>query len=115
MYWSFQAYRAILPHKSIFVNTKHVYYITHQASTLVHLPLAFVRNGYVDNGVGKVYLVGKDLYDWSRVARSTTYAYYLLFNPTGVNSSHYGHRCFGFPLRRPTCTAYTSSTNKSQR
>ena len=68
-------------------------------TTIVQLPLAFVRSGYVNVNDGKVYSVGSSGYGRSRTASSSSGAYYLTFNPTDVYPSYYYHRWYGFPLR----------------
>jgi len=73
-------------------------------STLVHLPLAFVRSGWVNVSttyVGGVRNVGEDGGGWSRTARSATNAYNLNTNPTYVNPSGNSRHWSGFPLRFP--------------
>ena len=72
------------------------------ATTIVQLPLAFVRSGYVytnSGAVGSVGYVGNNGYSWSRTSRSSTSAYRLNFNATDVYPSGNGNRWYGFPLR----------------
>ena len=72
---------------------------TSGATTIVQLPLAFVRSGYVNVNDGKVYVVGLSGYGRSRTASSSTDAYYLYFYPTDVYPSYSNRRWYGFPLR----------------
>jgi len=60
--------------------------------------LAFVRSGYVNLPGGNINNVGNNGYDWSRTASSTTNAYRLNFNPTGLNMNA-ENRYWGFSLR----------------
>ena len=72
------------------------------ATTIVQLPLAFVRSDAIYVDVGKIWGLGQGGRYWSRTALSSTYAYYLGFDPTGVypsNFSYDGDRYWGFPLR----------------
>lgn len=78
-------------------NTHHPYqYLIpiddRNTSTIIQLPLAFVRSGdiYVDDG--HFYSVGTDGYNWSRVSRSTTHAYSLFISPTVIYPSGYYNR-----------------------
>ena len=61
--------------------------------------LAFVRSGYVYPPNGAVNNVGNNGYGWSRTSKSSTNAYNLNFNPTGVNPSNNNNRFNGRPLR----------------
>ncbi len=70
------------------------------ATTIVQLPLAFVRSGYVSLYNGQARNAGEYGYGWSRTASNNpNYAYYLGMNTTNVNPSNYGNRGNGFPLR----------------
>ncbi len=79
------------------------------ATTIVQLPLAFVRSGNVDINDGRLYIGGWSTgdgqvapahgYGWSRTARLSALAYGLGFNTTGVYPSNYYNRWYGFPLR----------------
>ena len=82
------------------------------ATTIVQLPLAFVRSGYVytnSGAVGSVGYVGNNGYSWSRTSRSSTSAYRLNFNTTGVYPSGNGNRWYGFSLRCRTRTSEEKS------
>ena len=72
---------------------------TSGATTIVQLPLAFVRSGYVCLSYGYVSNVGEYGCAWSRTPKSSTHAYYLGMHPTYVNPSDYYIRYGGFPLR----------------
>ena len=71
--------------------------------------LAFVRSGNVNINDGRLYIGGWSTgdgqvapahgYGWSRTAKSSTNAYNLNFNTTGVNPSNNNNRWNGFPLR----------------
>lgn len=64
--------------------------------------LAFVRSGWVNvstSNSGGVRNVGENGNGWSRTANSSTNAYNLNFNPTGVNPSNNSNRWAGLPLR----------------
>ncbi len=65
------------------------------------LPLAFVRSGVFYPDYGAANGVGSGGFGRSRTASSSTYAYYLGFNPTdiGPSNDYYGNRYYGFPLR----------------
>ena len=69
------------------------------ATTIVQLPLAFVRSGYVSLGYGQARNAGEYGCGWSRTAISSSYAYYLYMGTTNVNPSDYNNRWNGFPLR----------------
>jgi len=69
------------------------------ASTLVHLPLAFVRSGSVYTHHGTVDYTISHGYAWSHTASTATTFYYLVSNITGVNSSAGVIPWYGFPLR----------------
>jgi len=75
------------------------------ASTLVHLPLAFVRSGYVDLSVGAIWHANYFGYDRSRTARSIIDAYSLGVGPGEVFPLGGGNRYAGFPL----CCRFFSS------
>ena len=65
----------------------------------LRLFLAFVRSGNVNINDGRVNYVGEWGWDWSRTSKSSTNAYNLNMNPTGVNPSNNNNRYHGFPLR----------------
>ena len=69
------------------------------ATTIVQLPLAFVRSGSINLNDGKMYYVSERGYNWSRTARSSTYTYYLSLNPTDIAPSNSTYRWYGLPLR----------------
>ena len=69
------------------------------ASNIISLPLAFVRSGWVPLNDGLADVVGRSLYDWSRVATSASVTYYLGVLPTEVYPSNDSYRWAGFPLR----------------
>ena len=69
------------------------------ASNIISLPLAFVRSGYVGLNDGRAYVVGRNLYGWSRVTVSASVAYGLGVNPAEVYPSGSLNRWYGFPLR----------------
>ena len=69
------------------------------ATTIVQLPLAFVRSGVVWPDDGRVGNVGNGGYSWSRTSRSSTYAYYLYFYTANVSPSSNYNRFDGRPLR----------------
>lgn len=70
-------------------------------STIVQLPLAFVRSGYVRLDAGRSDFAGYVSYDWSRVSHSVTAAYFLDVNPSDTFPSGGGvyGRWAGFPLQ----------------
>ena len=72
---------------------------TSGATTIVQLPLAFVRSGYVILGHGQARYAGEYGYGWSRTAYSSANAYDLYMYTTSVNPSDYYLRYYGFPLR----------------
>ena len=75
---------------------------TSGATTIVQLPLAFVRSGWVNvNAEYATYQahLGYNGNYWSRTAVSSAYAYYLDFSPTDVYPSYSFDRWYGFPLR----------------
>ena len=69
------------------------------ATTIVQLPLAFVRSGYVYLGNGQARVAGEDGYYWSRTAGSSSGAYSLLMYTTNVNPSNNNNRYIGRSLR----------------
>ena len=79
------------------------------ATTIVQLPLAFVRSGGVYLDYGYVNYVGERGYPWSRTAKSSRSAYYLWMTSTDVNPSGYYSRWNGFPLRCRTRTSEEKS------
>lgn len=71
------------------------------ATTIVQLPLAFVRSGYVNVSDSKVHGISYSGYGRSRTASSSTSAYYLGMNPTFVDPSYDNPRWYGFPPPLP--------------
>ena len=69
------------------------------ATTIVQLPLAFVRSYAVNVYDGKMWYLGQNGHYWSRTAKSSTDAYDLYFDTTGVNPSLNDYRWYGLPLR----------------
>ena len=69
------------------------------ATTIVQLPLAFVRSGRVYLDGGYVYNVGSEASLRSRTSISSTHAYIFNSNPTTVNPSNNAVRYNGRPLR----------------
>ena len=69
------------------------------ATTIVQLPLAFVRSGYASVNSGAIYYVGDRGYGWSHTVSSSTNAYYLVLSSKEVNSSYSDSRWAGRPLR----------------
>ena len=69
------------------------------ATTIVQLPLAFVRSGWANIDGGAMGNVGQYGYYWSRTSISTTSAYGLAFNPSNVYPSGNYVRRDGFSLR----------------
>ena len=67
--------------------------------TIVQLPLAFVRSGFVVLNNGRVGAIGENSYDQSRVAQATIYTYILYAASISMSSSGYDARWHGFPLR----------------
>ena len=68
------------------------------ATTIVQLPLAFVRSGYIYLYHGLLRLIGENGYGWSHTAKSSTNAYYLGMTPADINPSYDNDRWYGFPL-----------------
>ena len=68
------------------------------ATTIVQLPLAFVRSGDINLPDGNISGSGYGGYNWSRTVNSSTVAYRLVFNTNGVNTNRDGYY-YGFPLR----------------
>ncbi len=68
------------------------------ATTIVQLPLAFVRSGYVHLDSGYVYGVNYEGDNWSRTTYSSASAYRLALYPTGINMNA-ANRYYAFPLR----------------
>ena len=58
----------------------------------------FVRGGRVAPG-DYLNLAGDGGYYWSSVGRSSSYAYYLIFNSGRVTPSNYGTRYYGQSVR----------------
>ncbi len=73
-------------------------YISLRATTIVQLPLAFVRSGDINLPDGNISGSGYGGYNWSRTVNSSTVAYRLVFNTNGVNTNRDGYY-YGFPLR----------------
>ena len=71
----------------------------HSATTIVQLPLAFVRSGIAHIHTGIVSYTGSNGYIWSRTTKSNAYAYYLGFSSSAINFSGSEDRWLGFPLR----------------
>ena len=69
-----------------------------RCSTIVQLPLAFVRSGVVNLAVGRSYVIGTYGYGWSQVSQSTASAYRLSMDPTDVYPSDSYYHWVGFPL-----------------
>lgn len=68
-------------------------------STIVQLPLSFVRSGGVDLSYGWAWNFGYDGFAWSQVSSSATIAYHLGITSTIVIPSRdYTNRGLGFPL-----------------
>ena len=67
--------------------------------SIISLPLAFVRSGWVDIANSAARVVGQYGYRWSRVSKSTTNAYVLAISPTDAFPSSNDIRRDGFPLR----------------
>ena len=67
--------------------------------TIIHIPLAFVRSGYVGLDVGRSHDDGYG-YFWPRVSRSTTHVYVLTMSSINVGPSSVDSRWYGFPLSR---------------
>ena len=86
-----------------FENRQHytLYFNANSSSFRPTIPShAFVRSGYVALSGGKAYVVGRDLYGWSRVASSASVTYNVGVNPTEVYpSNNAGSRWYGLPLR----------------
>ena len=68
------------------------------ANTIVQAPLMFVRGGDVDPGY-YLNFAGHYGYYWSSVGRSSSRAYYLLFDSGGVYPSDNYYRYSGFSIR----------------
>ncbi len=88
------------------------FFSTTGATTIVQLPLAFVRSGWVNVGTeyeGVVRVIGYHGYGWARTAESSTYAYRLNANPTYIGPLDYVDRWYGFSLR----CHWPESKNKS--
>ena len=68
------------------------------ANTIVQAPLMFVQGGYVSPG-RPLYLAGNTGYYWSSVGYDSNRAYYLLFNPSGVDPSYDFYWYGGFSVR----------------
>ena len=58
----------------------------------------FVRGSYVDPG-GYLDVAGYYGYYWSSVSGDSDYAYYLTFNPGGVDPSSSYYRYYGLSVR----------------
>ena len=69
------------------------------ATTIVQLPLAFVRSGGVNLHYGYADYVGYHSYGWSRTSSSANGAYFLYFDTTGITPSGANNRYVGRSLR----------------
>ncbi len=69
------------------------------ATTIVQLPLAFVRSGYIILHDGQLWPLGQRIYAWSRSAFSSSHAYILGIYPTYIGPSDNWSRYGGFSLR----------------
>ncbi len=72
------------------------------ATTIVQLPLAFVRSGWTNVSTeyeGAIWRVGYEGDSWARTAVSTTFARYLYLSPTVVGPSNSAVRWAGLSLR----------------
>ena len=69
------------------------------ATTIVQLPLAFVRSGGVILNYGQTGLIGESGYSWSRTIGLSPVAYVLVVAPADIASSRNSNRFYGFPLR----------------
>ena len=72
---------------------------TSGATTIVQLPLAFVRSGWAYIDGGAMYNVGQYGFYWSRTSKSATNAYDLYIYTTSVYPSNDCVRRDGFSLR----------------
>ena len=72
---------------------------TSGATTIVQLPLAFVRSGSIGLSGGQIWYVGEYSFGWARTVYSPTFAYYLNADATVVNPSVSSARYNGLPLR----------------
>ena len=78
---------------------KNIHTSSSGATTIVQLPLAFVRSGIAYIHTGIVSYTGSNGYIWSRTTKSNAYAYYLGFSSSAINFSGSEDRWLGFPLR----------------
>lgn len=69
------------------------------ATNIIHLPLAFIRSGYMHHSVGYVNVIGTYGYTWSHTSRSASHSYDLSISASGIDSLDGTHRSIGFPLR----------------
>ena len=72
------------------------------ATTIVQLPLAFVRSGYVNSNLGRILNPGTEGNSWSQTAATDTDAYYLRINSAQAGAIYYYYyyyRYYGRPLR----------------
>ena len=78
------------------------YYITTTgATTIVQLPLAFVRSGYIYPPSGAILNVSANGYSWSKTSKSSTSTYDLGIHPDNANPSDSSNRYDGFPPPLP--------------
>ena len=92
------------------------YYIatsgTSGATTIVQLPLAFVRSGGIFLSYNQAGYIGSNGYWWSRASSSSTKTHILYINSTGLNPSGSDVPYFGFPLRCRTRTSEEKSEDE---
>ncbi len=69
------------------------------ATTIVQLPLAFVRSEYVSVASNYINAIGSGLQYWSFTSYSSEQAYYTYMGGTYIQSSGLSSRWTGFPLR----------------
>lgn len=69
------------------------------AANIIHLPLAFVRSGYVSINDSEGRLTGSRGYNWSHTLKSLTLAYNLGMNPSVIGISDTNYHWSVFPLR----------------
>ena len=82
------------------------------ATTIVQLPLAFVRSGYVDLGASQARVIGTNGYSWTRTSNSANDTYSLYFSSSIIYPSNYGNRYYGRPLRCRTRTSEEKSKDE---
>jgi len=69
------------------------------ASTLVHLPLAFVRSNAVNIRDSKIWFLGQDGDYWSRTDQSPDNAYHLFISLAAAYPTYSYGRWNGYPFR----------------